>query len=251
MKKILFALLFLTGTVVYGQSAFAKAEQLYRAEKYDKALFSFSKLYEQDSTDLNVVERLGDIAGHKKDFETAMNYYKLLLEIKPKDAHYNFKYGGAMGLYAKGCSKLKALSMLDDIKMYLKRAARLDSNHIESRHALSQLYCELPGIVGGSIMKSRSYAVELLKLSPVDGHLAHGFIDEYEEDYGKAIASYSKAVETGGSLVTYRKLAAVYEDKLKNYEKAIKVLKRAQQQHQDKQLVLDIATLKTRLQISE
>ncbi|MFT7119821.1 MAG: tetratricopeptide (TPR) repeat protein, partial [Flavobacteriales bacterium] len=136
-------------------------------------------------------------------------------------------------------------------KMYLKRAAELDLHHIESRHALSQLYCELPGIVGGSIKKSRSYADELLKLSPVDGHLAHGFIDEYEEDYGKAIASYSKAIETGGSLVTYRKLAAVYEDKLKNYEKAIKVLKRAQQQHQDKQLVLDIATLKTRIQISE
>ncbi len=251
MTRMLLTLLLLTSTIVCGQPAFAKAEQLYRAEQYDKAQASFVKMYEQDSDDLKVIERLGDIAGHKKDFATAMIYYKILLENQPEDAHYNFKYGGAMGLYAKSCSKFQALSMLDDIKMYLKRAARLNPNHVESRHALSQLYCELPGIVGGSIKKSRSYANELLKLSPVDGHLAHGFIDEYEEDYDKALASYNKAVETGGSLVTYRKLAAVYQDKFKNYKKALKILKRAQQKHQDQQLALDIAALETQILISE
>ncbi len=154
MKKILITLLFLIGPIAYGQSAFAKAEQLYRADNYEKALVSFTKLYDQDGDNLGVIERLGDIAGHKKDFKTAMKYYQLLVEKKPKDAHYNFKYGGAMGLYAKSSSKLKALGMLDDIKGYLKKAAELDPNHIESRHALSQLYCELPGIVGGLLNKA-------------------------------------------------------------------------------------------------
>jgi tetratricopeptide (TPR) repeat protein len=156
-----------------------------------------------------------------------------------------------MGLYAKSSSKLKALGMLDDIKGYLKKAAELDPNHIESRHALSQLYCELPGIVGGSIKQSRFYANELLKISPVDGYLAHGLINEYKEEYEKAVISYTKAIETGGSLLTYRKLATVYENKLKDDKKALQTLKRAQKKHKDGQLTADIAGLEIRVQMNE
>lgn len=247
MKKILIALLFLSGTLAYGQSAFAKAEQLFQAEKYDQALIVFEKLYKQDSSNKKVIERLGDIAGHKNDLETAIAYYKKLVEREPSNANFNFKYGGTLGLHAKNVSKFKALGMLDDVKMYLKKAATLDPKHIEARHALSQVYCELPGIVGGSIKTSRFYADELLKISPVDGHLAHGFIDEYEEKYEKAVLSYEKAITTGGSLLTYRKLAAVYQNKLKNNKKALEVLKRAREKHNDLQLDLDITSLETRL----
>ncbi|MEN8817353.1 MAG: hypothetical protein ABF274_10870 [Nonlabens sp.] len=247
MRNICIALLFLSGTMVYGQSAFAKAEQLYQEEKYDKALDAFIKLYEQDNENLKVVERMGDIAGHKKNYEEAMGFYKKLLNTQPYNANYNFKYGGAMGLYAKTVSKLKALGMLDDIKRHLKKAAELDPNHIETRHALSQIYCELPGIVGGSIKTSRSYADELLKISPVDGHLAHGFIDEYQKEYDDAVISYEKAIKTGGSLLTYRKLAGVYQEKLKNNKKALEVLKRARAKYSDLQLSKDIAILETRV----
>lgn len=247
MRNICIALLFLSGTMVYGQSAFAKAEQLYQEEKYDKALDAFIKLYEQDNENLKVVERMGDIAGHKKNYEEAMGFYKKLLNTQPYNANYNFKYGGAMGLYAKTVYKLKALGMLDDIKRHLKKAAELDPNHIETRHALSQIYCELPGIVGGSIKTSRSYADELLKISPVDGHLAHGFIDEYQKEYDDAVISYEKAIKTGGSLLTYRKLAGVYQEKLKNNKKALEVLKRARAKYSDLQLSKDIAILETRV----
>ncbi|WP_124979502.1 tetratricopeptide repeat protein [Nonlabens xiamenensis] len=251
MRYVFLGMLFFVGFTAYGQSAFAKAEKLYRNKQYEKALVAFEKLYEQDKNNLDVIERIGDIAGHRKDFKTAMSYYKVLVEEKPNDAHYNFKYGGSMGLYAKGASKFKALGMLDDIKYYLKKAAKLDPNHIESRHALSQLYCELPGIVGGSISKSRSYADDLLKISPVDGHLAHGFIDEYEEDYEAAINSYTKAVETGGSLLTYRRLAAVYADKLDQKSMALDVLREAAKTHGEASLKKEIEQLESELAVGD
>lgn len=238
-------------TFAFGQSAFAKAEQLFKAEKFDKAKVAFTKLYEQDHSNLDVIERLGDIASYQKDFEKAMGYYETLINSNAKSARYNFKYGGSMGLYAKGSSKFKALGMLDDIKKHLKKAAELDPNHIESRHALSQLYCELPGIVGGSISKSRSYADQLIKISPVDGHLAHGYIDEYEEEYDAAAVSYQKAIDTGGSLLTYRKLAAVYENKLGDKEKALATLKKASIKHNDAQLAADILTLETLVEMND
>jgi tetratricopeptide (TPR) repeat protein len=105
--------------------------------------------------------------------------------------------------------------------------------------------------VGGSIKQSRFYANELLNISPVDGYLAHGLIDEYEEEYEKAVISYKKAVETGGSLLTYRKLATVYENKLKDNKKALQTLKRAQEQHNDNQLTADIAGLEIRVQMDD
>lgn len=235
------------GNYASGQTAFAKAEQLFKDQKYDLAQTAFSKLYQDDKNDLKSLERLGDIQYGKKEYEKAAKYYKILVDRNPKSANANFKYGGALGLQAKNSSKFKAVGMLDDVKKYLKNAATIDPKHIECRHALSQLYCELPGIVGGSIKKSRMYADELLQISPVDGHLAHGFINEYEKDYNNAVISYKKAVETGGSLLTYRKLAAVYEDKLKQNNMALDILQEAQKKYDDPKLAKDILALKKRM----
>ncbi|AGC77114.1 tetratricopeptide repeat protein [Nonlabens dokdonensis] len=243
MKKILIALFLFCGTMAYGQSAFAKAEQLFQAEKYDQALIAFEKLNKQDASNKKVIERLGDIAGRKNDLETAITYYKKLVEREPSNANYNFKYGGTLGLHAKNVSKFKALGMLDDVKRHLQKAADLDTEHIEVRHALSQMYCELPGIVGGSIKKSRAYADELLAISPVDGHLAHGFIDEYQKEYDKAVVSYRKAIKTGGSMLTYRKLIAVYKDHLKDTNSTREVLKEAYKVHPSPSLKAEITAL--------
>ncbi len=240
-------LLILVTAYASGQTAFAKAEQLFKDQKYDLAETAFSELYQQNAKDLKSLERLGDIQYEEKNYEKATEYYKILLERNPKSANANFKYGGALGLLAKNSSKFKAVGMLDDVKQYLKNAASIDPKHIECRHALSQLYCELPGIVGGSMSKSRMYADELLHISPVDGHIAHGFIHEYEKDYDKAVTSYKKAIKTGGSLISYRKLAAVYEYKLKQNNMALEVLQQAQKIFNDPQLSKDILALKKRL----
>lgn len=229
--------------MAYGQSAFAKAEQLFQDKKYDQALIVFKKLYQQDSSNKKILERLGDIAGRQNDLETAIVYYKKLVDREPNNANYNFKYGGTLGLHAKNVSKFKALGMLDDVKRHLQKAADLDTQHIEVRHALSQMYCELPGIVGGSIKKSRAYADELLAISPVDGHLAHGFIDEYEKEYDKAVVSYRKAIETGGSMLTYRKLINVYKKHLRDDKATREVLKEAYKVHPSPSLKAEITAL--------
>ncbi|GAK75276.1 TPR repeat precursor [Nonlabens ulvanivorans] len=82
--------------------------------------------------------------------------------------------------------------------------------------ALVQLYCELPGIVGGSLRTSRKYADELLKISPVDGHLAQGYIEEYDKEYRAAEKCYKKAIEIGGSLTTYKNWPHFMRKRLKS-----------------------------------
>jgi tetratricopeptide (TPR) repeat protein len=247
MNKILLLLALFISTSGLSQDAFAKAEQLFQNKDFKKAEVAFKELYRADANNLQVVERLGDIAWQIKDYKGAMDYYKPLVEKKPNNANYNFKYGGAIGLYAKNASRFTALGLIDDIKMYFKKAARLDSKHIEVRHALSQFYCELPGVLGGSIKTGTDYANELLAISPVDGYLALGFIAEYEKKYANAESAYKNAVKTGGSLRMYSKLAILYEQKMNRSKDALATYEKAYEIHKDSTLLLEIKRLKGKL----
>jgi hypothetical protein len=89
---------------------------------------------------------------------------------------------------------------------------------------LIELYIQLPGIVGGSESKAIKYSNELLRLSPVDGYLSRGHIEEYFKRYKVAEQQYKKAILIGGSKISYQKLANLYKNKMREPEKAKLVL---------------------------
>jgi hypothetical protein len=43
-----------------------------------------------------------------------------LKQIKPSEANYSYKYGGALGMKALEVNKFKALGMIGEIKSHLK-----------------------------------------------------------------------------------------------------------------------------------
>lgn len=209
MKKLLLLLLF--PSLLWAQTSFELAVDSFNNEQFTQAKSLFHEYLKQNPDHTKTREYLGDIAGASKDWDTAVFYYKSLLEDKPNNANYNFKYGGALGLKAQESNKFKALGYIGDIKQYLNKAAELDPNHIEARWALVELYMQLPGIIGGSEKKSMMYADQLKKISPVDGYLAHGYIAEYNDRPEDAEKYYKKAIEIGGSPHTYEKLTNLYE----------------------------------------
>jgi hypothetical protein len=82
------------------------------------------------------------------------------------------------------------------------------------------LYLELPGIIGGSETKAVAYSNELMRLSPLEGYLSKGYIDEYFGRNKKAEINYLKALEINNSKIAFQKLYNLYAYKLKNSEKA-------------------------------
>mgnify|MGYP003676812753 FL=1 len=193
------------------QSEFVMAENYYNAEKFDKAkplLLSYLKKHPSDKL---TREYLGDIASYSKNWDSALSYYKDLVEEQSSSANYHFKYGGALGMKALSISRIRALTYIDDIKEHFHKAAKLDPNHIEVRWALIELYLQLPGIIGGSTSKAQDYALELQKISPVDGYLARGYVAEYQNNLKEAEGLYKNAIRVGGSPTTYAKLIALYE----------------------------------------
>jgi len=219
MKKLLFLFL-LMPILIWSQSNFEKGEKLFHAKKFDEAQIAFEEVLKSKPSDVKSIEYLGDIASHNKNWKEAVEYYKKLKELKPTEANYFFKYGGALGMRASEVNKFKALGMADEVKESFEKAIKLNPKHIQARWGLVEYYLNLPGIFGGSESKAILYSNELLQLSLVDGYLSRGKIEEYFKRYAAAEKYYIKANEIGKSKTTFQKLYNLYLNKLKDAKKA-------------------------------
>jgi tetratricopeptide (TPR) repeat protein len=219
MKQIVLLFLFFP-MMIWSQSNFDKAEKLFKEEKYEQAQPIFEVVLKTDPTNLKVIEYLGDIAGSRKSWEEAISYYEKLKDLKPKEANYFYKYGGAIGMRALEVNKFRALGMIDEIRESFEKAIKLDPGHIDARWALIEFYMQLPRIIGGSEGKAIRYSNELLKLSPIDGYMSRGRIEEYYKRYNSAELQYKKAIAIGSSVKSYQMLADLYKNKMNQPERA-------------------------------
>ena len=213
MKKIGFFFL-LFPLLILAQPNFDKAEKLFNEGKYEQAQPIFENFLNEHPSNLKTIEYLGDIAGHQKSWDKAIVYYKKLKQLKPSEANYYFKYGGALGMKAKDSNKFKALGMIGEVKESFEKAIELNPKHIEARWALVMIYIQLPGIVGGSESKAIKYSNELLKLSPIDGYLSRGQIEEHFKRYSAAEQQYKKAIAAGSTKTGGQMLANLYKNKM-------------------------------------
>lgn len=216
---------------IFSQTNFEKAEKLFKQEKFAAARPIFESINKENPNQLKTIEYLGDIASNAKDWDKAAFYYEKLKSLKPNEADYYYKYGGALGMKAQTGGKWVAIKLISDIRGSFEKALQLNPNHIGARWALIEYYLQLPAIVGGSEKKAQRYSNELFKISPVDGCLSKAHIDEYFNRYKSAEKNYLKAIEISGSKKTYQKLATLYKDKLHQPEKALQVLKESKEKY--------------------
>nr|WP_199001192.1 tetratricopeptide repeat protein [Flavobacterium sp. ASV13] len=219
MKKLLFLFLFVP-ICIWSQSNFEKGEKLFQAKKYDEAEVVFETVLKVNPLDVKTLEYLGEIEAHQKSWVKGAEYFKKLKELKPTVADYFFKYGGCLAMRAMEVNKIKAFSMVGDMKEAFEKAIVLNPKHVQARWALIEIYLQLPGILGGSESKAIGYSNELAQFSPVDGYLSRGRIEEYFKRYTAAEKNYIKANEIGKSKVTFQKLYNLYLNKLKDPKKA-------------------------------
>jgi hypothetical protein len=62
-----------------------------------------------------------------------------------------------------------------------------------------------------------------MRLSPLEGYLSKGYIEEFFGRNKKAELNYSKALELTNSKLAFQKLYNLYAYKMKNLEKAKKL----------------------------
>ena len=230
MKKYFLLLLFIP-LFTFSQSNFEKAEKLFNQEKFTLAKPLFENELKDSPNFLKSIEYLGDISIHLNNLDKAISYYQLLIKLKPNEANFYYKYGGALGLKSQAGGKWVAIRLIGDMKSSFEKAISLKPNHLEARWAMIEYYLQVPGLFGGSEKKAQNYANQLMTLSIVDGYLARGKIDEYFERIKSAEKNYLKAIQMGGYKTTYDRLKALYKVKLLQSEKAIKVIEEYQEKN--------------------
>lgn len=219
MKKLLFFFL-LMPILLWSQSNFEKAEKLFQLKKYDEAKALFEGVLKNRPSDIKTIEYLGEIAAIDKSWVKGAEYFRKLKELKPTEADYFYKYGGCLAMRAMEVNKLKAFTMVDDMKQAFEKAIVLNPKHVQARWALIEIYLQLPGILGGSESKAILYSNELAQFSPVDGYLSRGRIEVYFKRYTLAEKNFLKAHEIGKSKITFQKLYNLYLNNLKDPKKA-------------------------------
>jgi len=230
--RFIYIFIFISTSIFSQSTDFDRGVNHYEKKEWNKAKPYFLSALKINSNNKKTQEYLGDIAAYAKNWNEALKYYKPLVLRDDLNANYHFKYGGVLAYKAQSSNKLKALTLVGDIKKHLHRATELDSMHIEARWALVEIYISLPKIVGGSEEKAKQFANELLQLSEVDGYLALGYVAEYNDRPKDAEHHYKKAIEIGGSVHTYDKLSGLYEKTnqpkkaISNYEVASEKLQR-------------------------
>ncbi|MBW4360262.1 tetratricopeptide repeat protein [Flavobacterium taihuense] len=216
----LLASFFLLFPILLCSQSFEKGEKLFVDGKFDQAQPILESYLKSNPSNLKAIEYLGDIAGYDKSWDKAIGYYKKLKILKPTEANFYYKYGGALGMKSLEVNKFKALGMISEIRSSFEKAILLNPKHVEARWALIELNLKLPGIVGGSESKAIKYSTELREISPVDGYLSRGHIEEYFNRYSSAEQQYKRAILIGGSKVCYQKLADLYKNKMKQPDKS-------------------------------
>lgn len=222
--KQLFYIFFLFPFIIWSQSDFDKGEKLFESGKMVQAQSVFESILAENPSHLKAIEYLGDIAGKEKSWDAALGYYQKLKQMKPSEANYYYKYGGALGMKAMEVNRFKAIGMIGEVKGSFEKAIALNPKHIDARWALVLLYLKLPGVIGGSESKALRYSNELLKLSPVDGFLSKGQIEEHFKRYAAAEQQYKKAIAAGSIQKGSQMLANLYKNKMNKPEKAKLIL---------------------------
>ena len=75
----------------------------------------------------------------------------------------------------------------------LKRAIILDPNHLPALEAYIESLCMVPSLIGGDIEKAKQFATQLMRLDPVQGSFALGFIASKETTRCTGEEYFSKA----------------------------------------------------------
>lgn len=206
-----------------GQTNFENGQKLYAEGKYSQAQTYFESYLKSHPNHYSTIEYLANIYAYNKAWDKAIVYYKKQKALKPWEANDYFKYGAVLGMKAKESNKLKALGMIGEIRRSFEKAIELNPKHIEARWGLMYYYMYLPGIFGGSETKAIRFSNELLKLSPVDGYLSRGQLEEYFERYGLAEEQFKKAIAVGSTKKGTQFLSNLYKNKMNQPEKAAKI----------------------------
>ncbi|MEO0571782.1 MAG: tetratricopeptide repeat protein [Bacteroidota bacterium] len=203
-KAIRFFFLLLSIGLFAQQADLEHADSLFDQKQFKKAESVLLKLYNVNPSQV-IKERLADTYAYQRKWDEAISLYGELVHDFPKNAEYQFKYGGALARKAEISSRLKALMVIGKIKKSFTNAVELNPGHIEALWCLVDYHLAVPALLGGSTKKAFGYAERLKTISPVEGYFALGYVYHFDDQPIKANKNFQKTIQFFDELGTVQR----------------------------------------------
>src|SRR5579862_2511501 len=145
------------------------------------------------------------------DWDRGISACEKAVALEPNNSRYHMWLGRVYGEKADGSSVFSAASLAGKARTEFETAVRLDSNNLDARSDLGELYLEAPGIVGGGRDKAEAQAQALAALDSVKADYLRGRIAEKKKDLAGAEKEYRAAIAAShGSALTWFNLALFF-----------------------------------------
>ena len=147
---------------------------------------SLVTLLELKNKDEKLLILIGESYASQKKWDSAIFYYKKLVDIKPNNANYLYRLGGSQAAHSESASTFKALSLINSAKVNLIKSSNIDKSDIYSRWALVQILLELPNFFGGDDELAFKFSEEIYKISKFHGLISKSYIHNFLNEFDKA-----------------------------------------------------------------
>ena len=147
---------------------------------------SLVTLLELKNKDEKLLILTGESYAAQKKWDSAIFFYKKLVDIKPNNANYLYRLGGSQAANSESASTFKALSLINSAKVNLIKSSNIDKSDIYSRWALVQILLELPNFFGGDDELAFKFSEEIYKISKLHGLISKSYIHNFLNEFDKA-----------------------------------------------------------------
>lgn len=108
------------------------------------------------------------------DFDNAIAHAEKSVALQPENSVYQDWLGRAYGAKA---DRERSFFIARKVKKQFEQAVRLDPTNITARRDLQEFCMQAPWIVGGNSEEARAQVDAIVKIDPIEGHLARAAFD--------------------------------------------------------------------------
>lgn len=231
MRKTVFA--FVIG-VIAGASVPLNAQcsqeiqQQITARDYDAVHAALSARLKTAPNDDVTIDCMGRALLAEGKSGKAVDWLERAIKINGNSAYHHDALGKALMEEGMKASIFRRPFVIRRLRTEYETAVALDPTLVDARRGLVMFYSMAPGAMGGSIDKAREHAEAILKLNPMRGHTALGFVAERRKDIPGAEKEFLAAIALHpDSIAPYLATGAFYHrqkriaDSISMYQKLL------------------------------
>ena len=184
-------ILLLGSIIIYGQDETPIASYPFDSDFfYRNKIDSIIQIY-QKTKEIKILDSLANFSFTYKDWETAINYSRKAIDLKPTAKRY-FLLGGAAGFRALEVPIFSSIKYINIMKPAFEQAVRLEPLNVKYLRAQVDVLLALPILLGGSMNKAKGIINKIKSLNLIEGFLAEGSMYEIQKDLYHAKKVYKK-----------------------------------------------------------